>query len=605
MRIKKPLFVLNKLIQNSRKLLRLAWKTDSKLTLNYYLTAAVGSIAPALGGIAMKYVIDYIQFQQETNLSGSIPLVLLLVLATFYLVSIFEDVVFYGLNYSYLDFLFRYKLQNRVSFEFYRKVVNLDIAHFENTDTQDLITKTRDTMLWRVPDYLRHFRDFFSNIVGYISAFVVLLPFGIWIPLTITVFTLPRIYLRAKYGALQWSIYGSGAPQSRKLWYLGWLLQTPTSIKEMRIFQSANSILKRYEKIQNYLYNLNKKPLDKYLKVRNFPIILEIAVLFIIAYLFLPSVLTKAITIGSFTLLLNMMGRLNTNAASSAQRIGELYEGSLYVDHFFDTINLPKLVKESKNATKFEKIEPPKIEFRNVEFSYPDGPKVIKNLSFTIEPGESVAFVGHNGAGKSTIVKLLCRFYDVDKGEILVNGINLKRLSLSNWYKFLGTLFQEFTHYHFKVKDNITLGNPDKDSEQEMIEAAKKSGAHDFIQNLPNKYETMLGREFEDGEELSIGQWQKLAIARSFYEEPPVLILDEPTSAIDAEAEYEIFNNLQKQYTNKTLILVSHRFSTVRNANKILVIEDGELIEKGTHDQLMKLKGNYAKMFKLQAKGYK
>jgi len=169
----------------------------------------------------------------------------------------------------------------------------------------------------------------------------------------------------------------------------------------------------------------------------------------------------------------------------------------------------------------------------------------------------------------------------------------------------MGTLFQDFVHYYFTVKDNIVLGDPTKQDEKLIIEAAKKAGAYEFIEKLPNKFDQVLGREYEGGEEPSVGQWQKLAIARAFYQSSPLLILDEPTSAIDAEAEYEIFNNLEKEYKNKTLILVSHRFSTVRNANKIFVIEHGQIIERGTHEHLMKEKGKYSHMFNTQAEGYK
>ena len=168
----------------------------------------------------------------------------------------------------------------------------------------------------------------------------------------------------------------------------------------------------------------------------------------------------------------------------------------------------------------------------------------------------------------------------------------------------MGTLFQDFVHYYLTVRDNIILGNPDKEDEKQVLEAARKSGAYEFIEKLPKGFDQNLGREYEEGEELSIGQWQKLAIARAFYQASPLLILDEPTSAIDAEAEYEIFNNLEKAYKNKTLILVSHRFSTVRNANKIFVIESGEITERGSHKQLLELNGKYAHMFNVQAKGY-
>jgi ABC-type multidrug transport system fused ATPase/permease subunit len=299
-----------------------------------------------------------------------------------------------------------------------------------------------------------------------------------------------------------------------------------------------------------------------------------------------------------------MIDQLNGNAVGFVINFGEMYEDNLYIDHYFEVLELPKKIEEVKKPVVFKKLKPPQIEFKNVSFRYPKGPSVLKDVSFIIKPEENVAFVGPNGAGKSTIIKLICRFYDVDKGEILVNGVNIKKLKLANWYKFMGTLFQDFVQYHFTVRENIALGDPTKQDEKLIREAAKKSGAYDFIEKLPKGFDQILGREFKKGEELSIGQWQELAIARAFYEEAPLLILDEPTSSIDAETEYRIFNNLQKAYREKTLILVSHRFSTVRNANKIFVIENGEITERGTHRELLSLKGKYAKMFELQAKGY-
>ncbi len=240
-----------------------------------------------------------------------------------------------------------------------------------------------------------------------------------------------------------------------------------------------------------------------------------------------------------------------------------------------------------------------------MSFSYPKSrKKVLDNLSFRISSGESVALVGKNGAGKTTIVKLLCRFYDVSSGEILINGTNIKDVDLSDWYKYLGTLFQEFIKYDFTVKENITLGKKENFDESKMIKAARQSGAYDFIKELPNRFEQVLGKQFEGGVELSIGQWQKIAIARAFYESAPVLILDEPTSAIDAEAEYGIFENLSKEYKDKSLLLISHRFSTVRNAGRIIILDNGKIVEEGTHDDLMSKNGEYSKLFKLQAKGY-
>lgn len=601
--MKSSLQQITHVLINLKKMLLVAWEMDKKVTFGYYFTSMLGALAPLIASVTMKYLIDSLVGAQSA--AATVPLVVIVVLATRYILNLLENLIQWGLNVTYFDYLFRYKIQNELNRRFYNKMSHLDIAHLEDSKTQNLISKTRDTMTWRPPDFLRTFGYFFSALVSFIAAFFVLIPYGWWIPAVITLVTLPRLYLRAKYGSIQWSIYGSGAPEVRKIWYLTWLLAMPEAIREMRIFRTQKALLSRLKETQDYLFNLSKKPLDNYLKQLLYPPILETIVLFIIAYLQLPHVLVGAITIGSFTLLINMIDQLNGSVASSVLNFGEMYEHNLYIDHYFEVLALPQLITEIDNPISFEKITPPKIEFKNVSFHYAGGEDVLKDISFVIEPGESITLVGVNGAGKSTLIKLICRFYDVTSGEILINGVNIKTLKLSNWYKHMGTLFQDFVHYYLTVKDNIMLGDPSKQDDAQITEAAKKAGAYEFIEKLPNKFNQILGREYEDGEELSVGQWQKLAIARAFYQSSPLLILDEPTSAIDAEAEYEIFNNLEKEYKNKTLVLVSHRFSTVRNANKIFVIENGEIMESGTHKELMKKNGKYAHMFNTQAEGYK
>ena len=604
MKIAKLTLPLKQIGKNAQLLFSFAWAMDSKLTALYYLTAALGALAPLAASYVLKLLIDYLQ-QAQNSFTTTVPVIIAVTLAARYLVTFLDGIVYWGINQSYLDYVFRYKLQNEITLQFHRKIAKLDIAYFEDPVAQDLIVKTRDTMQWRIPDYLRTFSYLSRDGIAFAAAFLVLLPYGWWIPFLVTVVTIPRLYLQAKYGAIQWSLWGSGAPESKKLWYLNHLLQQPTTVRETRISQSSELLVNKLHENQQYLFKLNKIGLDKYLRVLTVSPIIEAVIILFVAYQFLPLVIAKTLTIGSFTLLISMLEQLGSRAANASAKCAQIYESNLYVNHYFEFLSLPPLIPLAAKPVLLEEVKPPKIEFRNVSFNYPHGPEVLHKVSFTIEPGESVALVGHNGAGKTTIIKLLCRFYDVSDGEILINGINIKDLDVSGWYKFLGTLFQEFVRYHFTVKENIFLGAPDKKDENAMKEAAIKSGAAEFIERLPDKYDQKLGKEFADGEELSGGEWQKLAIARAFYEEPPVLILDEPTSAIDAEAEYEIFNNLEKQYTNKTLILVSHRFSTVRNANKIVVIDGGKIVESGTHEELMHVGGLYAKLFSIQAKGYR
>ncbi|MFA5933405.1 MAG: ABC transporter ATP-binding protein [Microgenomates group bacterium] len=594
---------LKEIFIDAKKMLAIAWQMDARLTAMYYGTASLGALGPAAAGISTKYLIDNLQISQQLG-ATTIPLILLVVILARYVINFVQDVLHNVLYQTYCDYLFRYKLQNYLTFLFYSKMADLDMSDLENFETQNLIAKTRDTVAWRVPDFLRAFSYVVSGFISFIAAYIILLPILWWVPIVITITVLPRLYLKTRYGDLEWSFYGSGIPEVRKLWYFQTLFSDRTSLSEIRIFQAKDFLLNKYKGIQEYLLGLYQKPLNNYVWSTIAPLVLETAVLLVIASLKLPDVIAGGFTIGSFALLITMIDQLNIQAGNMAGHFGWVYSNKLSVDNFLAVMNLPKKIKEIDKPVVFETIEPPTIEFKNVSFSYTKTRKALNNVSFKINPGESIALVGENGAGKTTIIKLLCRFYDVDSGEILINGVNIKDLSLNNWYKFLGTLFQDFVKYQFTAKENIVLGDSSKENVDLMKESAKLAGVADLIEKFPKKYDQYLGRQFEDGEDLSIGQWQKVAIARAFYMQAPVLIMDEPTSAIDPEAEFRIFNQLEKLYKDRSLILVSHRFSTVKNANKIMVVDEGRITETGTHSELMKLNGKYAKMFAVQAKSY-
>lgn len=582
----------------------ISWSADKFLTIGYFVAAGLGALFPISVSYLYKLLVD--NLTQSQKISATVPFIVIVVIASRYLISLIQNMVEWAIKETYFDYLLRYKLQNRLNQLFSEKLSNIDIQHLEDSKILDLITKASDTFTWRPPDLIRAFSYLFTSIVSFVSSFILLSGYGWHLPIIITLFGLPRFYLRAKQGEIQWSIYGGSATDARKLWYLKWLLSSKDPIIESRIFQSRDALLKKFEKIQHELYEKNKKPVVTYLKRTIFPEIFEKIVLLIFALNRLPSVLSGAMGIGDFTFFLDMLSRVAGSVSGMVGNLGWVYENNLYVNHFFEVLNLKNVIKVKSPAIDIpENPYPPKIEFRNVSFSYPKSKKkAIDDLSFIVKSGENVAIVGENGAGKTTIVKLLCRFYDVTEGEILINGVNIKDLDLAKWYSYLGTLFQEFVHYDFTVKENITLSEDTDSDESRIIEAARKSGSLEFINKLPKKFDQQLGKQFDDGTELSQGQWQKIAIARAFYESAPVLILDEPTSAIDAEAEYKIFNNLHTSYKDKSLLFISHRFSTVRNADKILVFKAGKLIESGNHSTLLKKGGLYAKLFNIQASAY-
>lgn len=582
--------------------LKFAYHVDKKLVITYYATIAIGSIMPYLAAYAMKILIDQLGIFPASQ--STISTITLAVIAYLVVLGI-EDIAYWGLNQNYYDYLLRNKLQNALTYSYAEKISQLDAQHLEDSDIQNEMTKVEMSYSWKIPDALRIFGYLFRHIVGGVVGFFAVVTMNWWIPILIVLSGLGRTYFKIKHGNFVWSMYGSGAPDIKKLYYLDNLLTSQSSIIESRIFQSTKTLLHKYRSLQDHLYTINAKPLHNYRFVIIGFGLVEMLILGLLFYDLSTQALHQSLTVGSITFIIISVLQFRGNCVWGSGQVGQLYEHALFIKPYFDLLALPKLIKEKKNAHKFKIVQPPHIEFKHVSFNYPNGRQVLKDVSFTINPGENIALVGVNGAGKTTIIKLLCRFYDVTSGEILVNGINIKELNLANWYAHLGTLFQQFVQYNFTVQENIMLGAPHIHDKKRMRLAAEQSGAWDFIQKLPKQYDQMLGRRFEDGEELSGGQWQKLAIARAFYEQAPVLIMDEPTSAIDAEAEFEIFNNLEKVYKDKTLLLVSHRFSTVRNAQKIIVLDNGEIIEQGSHQELLQKGGKYAAMFTTQAKGYR
>lgn len=597
---------ITELIKNIIRVLKLAYEIDGKLVTMYYITSGIGAISPILATYVFKILIDKILLNiQINNTHTSVPLVIIFCLAGYFFIRLIDTIMYWGLNVAYYDYLLRNKFQMGLNYRYAKKLSSLDLGHLEDPEIHNLITKVEHTFTWQIPDFIRIWNFIFRDLIGIISIIIALSPYSIWIPIIVIFISIPRIYFKLKHGNFTWSMYGGSAPEAKKLWYIGDLLTETSSIIETRIFQSQDALLKRLQQIQEYLYKVNKKPIDYYRWVLIIAPIIESIVVFLLVYCIMPKALTGALTIGSITFIITVLEQLKGYTASVSTHLGELYAFSLFVNPYFELMSLPKLIKEKEKAIPIKGTKPPKIELKNVCFTYPNNRQVLKDISLTINPGESVALVGINGAGKTTLIKLLCRFYDVTSGEILIDGINIKDIKLSSWYKYLGTLFQDFMKYNLTVRENIMLGDPNLNDEKRMHESAVQSGAYEFIKEFEKGYDQMLGRRFEEGEEISIGQWQKLAIARAFYEKAPILIMDEPTSAIDAESEYEIFQNLERVYKDRTLILVSHRFSTVRNANKIVVIDDGQIIEMGTHEELIKLNGKYKTMFTTQAQGYK
>ena len=376
---------------------------------------------------------------------------------------------------------------------------------------------------------------------------------------------------------------------------------------ELKLFQNTQHFLSTIKELFRN-FQLEEKKNEKKKLIHQLIVLCfsQLVIAFAIVY-FTMQVVKGNLLIGTLTFILASIGDLRQSLSGLFSNLGRQYQDSLFVTDIFKFLNLKPIIKKPEKGIVLDSKQTPEIAFEHVTFSYPGTKKtVLKDFSLKIAPGEKIALVGVNGAGKTTFVKLLCRFYDPDEGKITIDGHDLKEIDLESWYNQFGAIFQDYARYHFIVKEAIAVGRIGVASSLEKVkEAAKASEADTFIEEWEKKYEQMLGKEFTAGTEPSIGQWQKLALARTFYRDPRILILDEPTSSIDAEAEAKIFEKLELLPKDRTVILISHRFSTVRQADKIGVVEEGGLKELGIHEDLLKLNGTYANLFTLQAKGYK
>ncbi len=590
-------------VKTTWRLVRFIWNVDAKLLIGLLIGIIIPGIIPFINIYIYKLIIDVIVQMS----SGAIP-------ADFtrlYPLIGLRVVTFFALDAAFrLQMLMERLMWTKVPIEMNhvisKKISSLDVHHFEDDKFQDLLEKVKDSYNFRPQRLIGNLMFGIQSLVSLSIAFVALFHLNpIFIPF-ILLASVPEFITRTLYSKLAYGIWDAETPVRKKYYYLSRILQSQREVKEIRLFTLANKFLTEVKRLQTDFYKENKK-----LTIRVFrsglgtdalSTLIFVSIEFYVVFL----ALSRKVTIGDISFYTGVVQNFQNSLNGLMRNVNEVFDSSLYVESLFQVLDVEPVIKNKPDAQIAQFEQPPVIEFKNVDFKYPGSDnKILDNFSLTINPGDKVAFVGENGAGKSTIVKLLVRFYDVDAGEILINGTNIKEFELDSWYKHVGVLFQDFNRYDYTAKDNIHFGNIDRPEEiDDIIYASRQAGADDMIQKYAKGYDQMLGKLFSEGMELSGGQWQKIALARAFFRNAPILVLDEPTSAIDAKGEAEIFERVEKLSKDKTVIIISHRFSTVRNADKIFVLDKGQIKESGSHHELMKKDGQYAKLFKLQAKGY-
>ena len=489
--------------------------------------------------------------------------------------------------------------------QFTLKVDSIDLQTFEDSNFLDTLQNSQESNKAVIDTFFTAVMLYRHILMGIISLISISLLSPI-IPVVVGLLTWLNIHINHKYYEKRQIIDREATPDRRMRGQLFNYFFNPSSIIEMRIYALQDELRKRYGALDRKIHDTFMKLNNYFLPIKIFASLLEglLADLGARLYIFYLT-LIKRITLGQFAFFVSQIGTFSSALHRIGDGIDTLNESMHRMKYYLEFLEVNPVLDNSNSKVQIK--SGVDIEFRNVSFCYPGtNIKVLNNFSLKINRGEKVALIGLNGAGKTTIIKLLLRFYDPDNGDVLINGINLKNIDINELYGRVGFMAQNYMTYELSVLDNVRFGRYEKDYNADQIkQALLNASAWDYVNAYPDGINQMLGRKFANSIQPSIGQWQKIGLARSFYRDPELLILDEPTSSIDAKAESEIFEKVENLSKDKTVIIISHRFSTVRKADRIYLIKDGQIEEEGTHSELVKINGTYSQLFELQAKGYK
>ena len=496
-------------------------------------------------------------------------------------------------------------VNNDSSVRIIRHAATLDLYQFEDATFYDKLERARTQTAGRTA-LMSMVLSQAQDIITVVFLAAGLIAFNPWLMLILVMAVIPSFIGETRFNRESYSLTRSWTPERRELDYLRYIGASNETAKEIKIFGLEGFIADRFKMIS-----------DKYFKANQILVIRRAAwggffsalgtASYYAAYVFIiGQTVLGQITIGTLTFLAGAFSRLQGLLQGMVNRFSKIAEMALYLQDLFDFLELQPLSQAQSGNRKVPRPIREGFVFENVGFQYPGSENwALRKLSFVLPPGEKLALVGENGAGKTTVVKLLANLYEPTEGRILLDGVDLREYDPNDLRLEIGIIFQDYVRFMFTASENISVGNIVRREDEERIEsAAQKSLADTVVENLPKKYQQMLGRRFSDGVDLSGGQWQKVALARAYMRDAQLVILDEPTAALDARAEHEVFLRFAELMKGKAAVLISHRFSTVRMADRILFLEHGSLLELGSHEELLAKGGKYAELFRLQAKGY-
>jgi len=487
------------------------------------------------------------------------------------------------------------------------KSIEIDLAYYEDPRYHDTLQLAQQEATYRPNQILSRLAQVGQNSLSLVAMLGLLLTLHWGISLVLLLVAIPSVWVRLCYTREQYQWQREWTPVDRQSMYFGLLLTNEHFAKEIRLFGLGKLFSQRFDRLRAQIFKARLKLISR--RVLSFLAANVVSGILIggVYGFILYQTLQGTLKLGDLVLYHQALQRGQRALKALMSGVSGLYEDNLFLSNLYEFLDLkPNIIAPAQPLT-LPRPMAKGIAFEHVDFQYSGTTRqALKDISFRVAPGETVALVGENGSGKTTLIKLLCRLYDPTNGSIEIDGMPLQRFDVTDLRQQISVIFQDYAKYQLSAKDNIWLGNVDLSPGNEaIVSAAKRAGAHEVIERLPQQYDTMLGKLFKGGEELSIGQWQKVALARAFLRDSQVIVLDEPTSAMDPKAEYEVFKRFKALIKDQAAILITHRLSTVKMADRIYVMDQGRIVESGSHDELVKQGGLYEQLFETQARNYR
>jgi ATP-binding cassette, subfamily B, bacterial len=577
--------------------LKLVWKSSPGWTFASIVMSVLRSIFPLLLLWLLKVVVDDITTAAQAvsqNVSVAVPVIILVV------VWILDE-----LSADFSNYIWKkqsMKLEIYMYGLLHSKSIKLDLINFERAEYFDILSRASREATWRPNSIMNNLVSMLRGLLSLLLISGLIVTLNWTLAVLLLVVNIPGIWLRIYYADLLYNFKREQTPEARKSAYFNWLLTGDRPSRELRLFGLGKYFMDLFQK--SFL-----KQKEKELDIIRRRTIIELvstlfkASAFLITLLFIAhQTINKNLTLGQMAMFLLAFRQGMVYIKDLFSSLAGLYEDGLFIGDTFEFLSLKENVIASEPTSSISPLKK-KIVIENLSFTYPGNKSAtINNISFELKKGEILALVGRNGAGKSTLVRLLSRLYDPDSGQVRFDDRNIKNIDPDEYRKQFSVVFQDFMLYNLSAGENIRLGNiHEEDGAAKIKHAAKTTGIDGLISELPDGYDTTIGNLFDDSRELSWGEWQKIALSRALYREASVLILDEPSSSLDADTEYDIFSRFRKIVKGRTSVIISHRFTNVSLADRIIVLDRGSIAESGTHDELMDLKGIYYEMFTKQS----